>query len=162
MVGCAMSHYNLCQRLVDDPNHEFYLIIEDDITVCDNFANKLDSLLIELKGDTKWDLTYLGFRKYYMNSNDIKITNTLIQFSSKGNTGGGTYGYIIRKKGAKKLVDIADREGFKRAVDWFMIGTFDRVVAYKCEPELIFSEVASMTHHDTDIIDMEIRDPWLD
>ena len=162
MVGCAMSHYNLWKRLINDPDHEFYLIFEDDLKLCDNFHSKLNSLLIELEGDPKWDIVYLGFREYYMNSKDIEVSNTLIQFASEGNTGGGTYAYIIRKKGAKKLVDIANKEHIKRGLDWFMIGTFDRIVAYKCNPELVSTEVALMTAQDTDIVDTEIRDPWLD
>ena len=38
VIGCALSHYNLWKRLIDDSHHEYYVIMEDDFVLCSNFT----------------------------------------------------------------------------------------------------------------------------
>ena len=46
---------------------------------------------------------------------------------------------MIRKSGAENLIRIADTDGIRQAIDWFMIEQFDKLNCYKCNPELITS-----------------------
>lgn len=144
VLGCALSHFSRWQTiLLNDKmkNDDFALILEDDFEVCNNFLPQLNNLLDELAVDKKWDIVYLGFTDY-KNTNDTKVSDKLIQFSAdKRLNGGGTFSYIIRKRGAKKLFDLANKKSIQQAIDWFMIEQFGEVVAYKCEPELVFSKV---------------------
>ena len=61
-VGCALTHMNLWKRLMDDKEHDFYLIIEDDVeptfksfksfklTIFENIENmrKKDVIMLEI------------------------------------------------------------------------------------------------------------------
>ena len=144
VIGCALSHYALWELIANHNNFEeddFVLILEDDIEICDNFIMDFNNLLDELVNDKEWDITYLGFTDY-KNHKDTKISEKLIKFSGiRRLNGGGTFGYIIRKKGAQKLIQIANENKIQQAIDWFMIEQFDKLTCYKCEPELIFSKV---------------------
>jgi GR25 family glycosyltransferase involved in LPS biosynthesis len=145
IIGCGLSHFQLWEII---SNHQgfkeddFVLILEDDIELCDDFIIKFNNLLDNLVNDKEWDINYLGFTDY-KDHNDIKINDkNLIKFSGvRRLNGGGTFGYIIRKKGAQRLIEIAKKNKIQQAIDWFMIEQFDKIVCYKCEPELIFSKV---------------------
>jgi hypothetical protein len=65
--------------------------------------------------------------------------------------GGGTFGYLIRKSGAKKLITIADTDGIRQAIDWFMIEQFDKVCTYKCNPSLVTSLSTFDGNNDSDV-----------
>ena len=49
IIGCALSHYNLWQELLVDPVHDYYVVLEDDVTLCDNFKEKLDDVLNKIE-----------------------------------------------------------------------------------------------------------------
>ncbi len=144
VLGCALSHFKLWSLLANNKNIKddtFILILEDDIELCDNFIQKTNDLLDYLVTDDKWDITFMGFTDY-ADTNDTKINDKLIRFSGdKRLRGGGTFGYFIRKRGARKLIDLALKHKIRQAIDWFMIEQFDTVVCYKATPELIFSKV---------------------
>ena len=53
-----MSHYNLWKQLLNDNENEYYVILEDDITFCDNFKSKYDSLKEYF---IKEDMEFLGY-----------------------------------------------------------------------------------------------------
>ena len=42
VIGCALSHYDLWKQLVTDKKHDCYLVLEDDITLCQNFKARVD------------------------------------------------------------------------------------------------------------------------
>ena len=145
-LGCALSHFNIWNKYRQVPSYkenDFILILEDDITLCDNFNIKLNNLIDDLDKDEKWGMCFLGFTDY-TNYNDKKISDKLIRFSDEArNRGGGTFGYIIRKKAAEKLVQLALKYKIQQAVDFFIIEQFDEIVCYKCEPESVFSAMAN-------------------
>jgi len=146
VLGCALSHFNIWNKfrqIHQQKENDFILILEDDITLCENFNIKLNNLIDVLDKDEKWGLCFLGFTDF-KNFNDVKISDKLIRFSNEPrDRGGGTFGYIIRKKAAKKLVENALKYKIQQAIDWFMIEQFDEIVSYKAEPELIFSAMAN-------------------
>jgi GR25 family glycosyltransferase involved in LPS biosynthesis len=144
VLGCSLSHLLLWENILTNTNkkdNDFNLILEDDITLSNNFVEKLNNLLDELVNDNAWDIVYLGFTDY-KNTGDISISKHFIQFSGNRRLhGGGTFGYIIRKRGAKKLHKLAMERKIQQAIDWFMIEQFDKIIAYKTKEDLIFSEV---------------------
>ena len=60
--------------------------------------------------------------------------------------GGGTFGYVIRPKGAQKLLELVDKIGIQQPIDHFMIDQFDTLCVYKTVPHL-----AKAFNTDTDI-----------
>ena len=146
VLGCALSHFNIWNKYRQIPSYkenDFILILEDDITLCDDFNIKLNNLIDDLDKDPKWGLVFLGFSDY-RNFNDKKISDKLIRFSGETRlNGGGTYAYLIRKKAAEKLVQLALKYRIQQPIDWFLIEQMDEIVMYKCVKDLVFSVVAN-------------------
>ena len=153
MIGCALSHYNLWLKLTKDSTNEYYIIVEDDIEISDNFSKELDQAINLLNDNLNTinniDFLYLGYSKYddsenknYDGSgetNKVKIKEINIH-----NFVGGTFGYIVTKKGALKILEIIENEGIKYGIDWLMRkkskylnGPLNLVTI---QPNIIFSE----------------------
>ena len=144
VLGCALSHYSIWEIIMNSQlkDDDFILVLEDDLDFCDDFIVRFNNLLDELVEDKEWDTTFLGFTDYQDKYNDKKVSDSLIRFSGERRlNGGGTFGYLIRKRGARKYIELANKKKIQQAIDWFMIEQFDEVVSYKATPELIFSKV---------------------
>ena len=153
VLGCSLSHYLIWENIKQNKKlneNDFVLVLEDDIEFSQQFIMKFNNLLDELKNDDKWDTVFLGFTDY-KNVNDSKVSDSLIRFSGdKRVNGGGTFAYLIRKKGARKFVEQVKKNKIQQAIDWFMIEQFDNVVCYKATPELIVSKVHNEKSGDKD------------
>jgi len=104
-IGCSMSHVTLW-NMFKASDKKYFLILEDDALLTNNFKDKLTDLLNELK-NTKWDVLYL-------NENCLKhfgkkacdgpsYTENTIR---PNNVGYGLYGYIISRECVQKCDDV--------------------------------------------------------
>src|SRR5437868_3934873 len=123
VIGCALSHYNLWKKLLNDENNDKYLILEDDIELCDDFGNKLNMILNNI--DDQIDIFYIG---YHMFNRNRPIYNSKIvkneMYIDKFDTSiyiGGLFGYIITKSGVKKLLDFINKHGIQHGIDYLML-----------------------------------------
>lgn len=55
--GCYDSHLRLINKLKNEESN-YFLILEDDVEVCDNFIEKLERIINELPKE--WELLFLG------------------------------------------------------------------------------------------------------
>lgn len=153
ILGCALSHYKMWEKIsknVKLNNEDYVLIIEDDCYFIDNFETKLNLLLDELKYKL-WDICFIGYTDYKPLDNDEKNGNNLIKLCGDIRTrGGGTFGYLITKNGAKKYYELANDRCIQQPIDWFMIEQYDKLNVYKTYKDLIFSNIAGKGN-DSDI-----------
>jgi GR25 family glycosyltransferase involved in LPS biosynthesis len=141
-IGCALSHYNLWKRLLEDENHSYYLVLEDDFVLCEDFKNKIDKLESEFKEKEVIFLGYHMFERNRKNVKDIYDVNkeeTLIFPLNKDLYIGATFGYSINKTGAKNLIDYINKNGIKHGIDYLM-KIADTLNSYESQPHLLFSE----------------------
>jgi len=129
VIGCALSHYNLWKQLINDTNNEYYLIIEDDATLCENFNKKYENIMEEYKDEVlkDKDIIFFGYHMYenhresvrniYENNNENIILTPL----NKNLYMGGTHMYLITKEGARKMIDYISINGIKYAIDNVLI-----------------------------------------
>jgi GR25 family glycosyltransferase involved in LPS biosynthesis len=99
-IGCALSHKIVFEKILygDD---EYVLIIEDDIKFDNNFNEKLKNIFSKVPD---FDVLYLGYSlKKNISTNEV-ISN-LFNYVPDG-TVHGTFGYIINKKAASKMIDV--------------------------------------------------------
>ena len=75
VVGCALSHIKLWQRLVDDKENDYYLIFEDDVEFTDSYAWNLFSLMQSMT--FSWDVLYLGHLVRYEQMQDHRLEGAL-------------------------------------------------------------------------------------
>ena len=142
VMGCALSHYNLWTQLLDDHEHDYYMIMEDDFTLGDHFLNKLVALEPYFKAQEFIFLSYSMFAAhrneykslYYENNmNNIKMTGL-----NRNIYIGGFFSYTINKAGAQKMVDYIKLNGIKHGID-YLIKINHNLNAVELQPFITFS-----------------------
>jgi GR25 family glycosyltransferase involved in LPS biosynthesis len=142
VIGCALSHYQLWKQLLNDKNHSFYLIMEDDIEFCDDFKNKMENLMPNFVSN---EILYLGYHMFKKNRDKVRniydISREITNVISLDKTLyiGGTFSYSINKKGAKILIDYIENNGIKHGIDYVM-KIIPLLNSFECQPHLTFSE----------------------
>ncbi len=158
VVGCAMSHYLLWKSLLNDPNNEFYIIMEDDFELCHDFKRALHGLYDEFMNR---DVIFMG---YHMFSNKresvshIYNRKPLLKLDSASESNsyngldiaveplnkelyiGATHCYSVNKRGAKLLVDYIDKRGIKHGIDYLMKIADNGLECYETQPHLAFAD----------------------
>jgi GR25 family glycosyltransferase involved in LPS biosynthesis/glycosyltransferase involved in cell wall biosynthesis len=161
IMGCALSHLQLWKELVADKNHEYYLILEDDIVIqhIGHFKEQLEKLKPEMKNQ---EVLMLGYSMFPANREAVKeiydIEADLLQIKplNKDLYMGGTFAYSINKTGAQKLVDYIAIKGIKHGIDYLM----------KITPHLTMNEiqpliVRSVVYEDkTSLVDTDIQNNY--
>ena len=156
IVGCALSHIDLWIRLLEDPEYDTYLIVEDDVEFSNDFSSKLDTL----NTNPNWDVLMLGHHlrtpsenAYDRNSNPVcQRWNTVRSFSeSKGGTGG----YLIRKGGAFGMLKFIQETSMTNAIDTMIQHACDTIDVFYCFPHLVYADCA--TPKNIDLIDTDIQ-----
>jgi len=141
IIGCAYSHYYLWKQLIEDDEHEFYLVLEDDIELADNFKKIIDNNLKELKNK---ELIFFGYhmhghiRKNVKSIYDESKNNYKIE-KLKNHYIGGTFSYSINKKGAQYLLNFIEQNNIKNGIDYLM-GIKNLKIGYECVPHIVFSD----------------------
>lgn len=139
VIGCALSHYNIWRELIES-DKEYYVILEDDIELCNNFKVRLNTVLDNLDSD----ITYLGYTmtnenlyadsKRYRDDRNITINNFNVNQYL-----GGFFGYIITKDGATKMVEYIHKNGIKHGID-YLTKVNKNLTQKECQPHLVYSE----------------------
>lgn len=109
-IGCFLSHYNLAKQLLSEKNVDAYIVFEDDTAIPRNLLSHIETEMSELPED--WD--YLMF--YTIRANGDPITNKLNKLKSFW----GLNGYIINKKGARKLVEETNTNKIDGQIDSYL------------------------------------------
>lgn len=104
--GCALSHILIWHKLLEesDPNVKYFLILEDDAYLVNNFKEKLTKVLEDIDKKT-WDVLYLNencYKHFGVSCNGDDFSETTI---IPNRVGYGLYGYIINKNFVKKCID---------------------------------------------------------
>jgi GR25 family glycosyltransferase involved in LPS biosynthesis len=94
-VGCFLSHMTLYEKLLEDPNHDLYIIFEDDVVFASNFLKPAYNTIQYAPKD--WDLITFGAIREDIDSMTLNYIKYRVFW--------GLFGYAINKKGAKKIVD---------------------------------------------------------
>jgi GR25 family glycosyltransferase involved in LPS biosynthesis len=146
MVGCAMSHLQLCVQLLRDDEADVYCLLEDDLEYVPDFEKKLLHCAHELN-KTDWDMFYLGhhlWERYIDQEVHSKtIWPKVEQFDraeSLMRSMGGTGGYMINKKGAARLLEYINLTGMTNGIDTVQQKAADTINVFYAYPHLIYSE----------------------
>ncbi len=138
-IGCTLSHKLVFEKILYG-EHDYVLILEDDITFVDNFNDKLNNLL---KNMPSYDMLFLG----YHNKNDLKK----YEHYDTPYEIWGLFGYIINKKAAKRLLEVFP---ITLQIDSELPRAFPdlKVYAVKKEEKLILSDLSQEAYtYGTDI-----------
>lgn len=102
-IACSLSHATLWENIIKSNEDITNVILEDDVKFYLLFEQKINFFISKLPTD--WDVLYLG-RKYLTG----KVVNKYFVKGEKTTQRGhnvSSYGYVVKKKGCKKLLRIA-------------------------------------------------------
>lgn len=103
-IGCLMSHVQLWERLASEPHNDaFYMVLEDDTITTADFDTRYPKLLAELD-DLPWDWVFLYVHPMFASKNIYSIPGK--QLLNRGVAQWGSQGYLVSKRGARKLLDL--------------------------------------------------------
>ncbi len=122
-IGCALSHLALWQELAasDAPG---FLILEDDVTLCPGFGGQLVELCGALEDrHPAFDVLLLGCFDWHPRPEDDFETSAraarLRRFEGERYIG-GTFAYVVSRRGAQRLLAIVERDGIQNGIDRFI------------------------------------------
>lgn len=125
ILGCACSHIKLWSMLSESKKYDRYIIVEDDALLVPNFVEKLASQYKTLKDD--WDILFFGHHIIddYKDNNTFSLTETgraekWNMYISLQKSRGGTFGYMISKSGAQKMLSYICKTKMVNAIDTVM------------------------------------------
>jgi len=140
-IGCTLSHLHMWNEAVNYKG--ITVVFEDDLVLCDNFVKKFDTLLNYLINNQEWDVCFMGYLDDVPIYNDTILTElnefNIYEFNKviARRNGGGSHSYCINKRGATKLLKLANQYGIPQTIDWFMIEMFPYTNCIKCMPHLV-------------------------
>lgn len=154
-VGCALSYVNIWNRLLNDPDNEYYIIMEDDIDIVPNFQNKINLLDTQMK---EKDFVFLGYSMFeeernkqfnkYNNQNNILSIEKL----NRNLYLGGFFCYSINKTGASKILKYINENGIKHGIDYYN-KILPILNSYEVIPQLAFTQ----WNENNKVIDTDIQ-----
>lgn len=128
-VGCLLSHYmlwNMCDYLSE---YDEFLVLEDDVSLVDDFWNKFTEMKKHLPED--WQFLYLGYccfnPKNTIEVNDFVITSPIPPLC--------THAYLFKREALKTIIEtnMKAENHVDVQLQWF---TVPKLKYYMCFPQL--------------------------
>jgi GR25 family glycosyltransferase involved in LPS biosynthesis len=137
VMGCALSHLQLWEKLANDNHANSYLIMEDDVRFSNGWTNLWKSIVNFLPSDA--DVIYLGGVLPPNKSMLPHVTESINQYFArvKVNDLFGSmrryfhfcnYSYVLRKSGAQKLVQLVKERGIFTSGDHMIVNHGDSLL----------------------------------
>jgi GR25 family glycosyltransferase involved in LPS biosynthesis len=142
IVACALSHLELWRDVADGDGRSM-LIFEDDVSLVDDFTAQLSDVLGALQDHDDVDLVFLGYQRW-LNAPAVSTDNTAPQLQPMQweHFLGGTFAYVLTRVGARKLLEIVDRDGIQTGIDWLPLRHNAEMVALEISPALVSAQLA--------------------
>jgi len=141
VVGCALSHFYLIQKIVES-KLDHVLIFEDDVTFLPDFIKKYEIVLKNVPED--YDILYIGGNPELGGFRHIGSINDYVGVAND-DYGYGTYSYILSLEGAKKIIKFINKKGIQRAVDDLFRINCDTLNIYCTLEKITYSPVVGET-----------------
>ena len=141
-IGCAISHIELWQELMEDTTNNYYVIMEDDIKLKPNWytqlyknMNMLESTDMVMLGYSMFDNVRESVKSLYDNNDPIQLYNLALDKYI-----GGFFCYSINKTGAQKILQSMSLTGIKHGIDYLAVKTVSSLVKKEIRPQIAFTE----------------------
>lgn len=146
-ICCALSHYKLWKKLIEDNSSQNYLILEDDVVFEKGFSEFWNKIFSNFVPES-YNLIYLGgcqpwnkpkYHEAVKRYNDYFYNVKKNDFFSKGDHFWHmtTCSYIISKQAANLMCQYIDQFGMDKPLDFFMLRFFDNNKLFS-DPDSVF------------------------
>jgi GR25 family glycosyltransferase involved in LPS biosynthesis len=155
IVGCALSHKNIWENLINEKLKNYYIILEDDVTLHSQFKKYLNNIQLNLHQIKEWDILFLGYSMFdntkslYNPINQNDNINISIKRLDVNNYIGGFYSYIISKSGAEKILKYINDNGIKHGID-YLIKIYPNLVCYQLDKFIVYTDWVQNINSDVD------------
>ena len=143
-VGCALSHFALWRQLArsDAPG---YLVFEDDAEPCAGLVARLLDTGPGARGLLSHDMIFLGYFRWSGDAGAVAPAATRVRLQPMDwpDYVGGTFGYVISRRGAERLVALASRDGIRHGIDRFVHVHSDELDVMRLVPDLVRAPLAT-------------------
>jgi len=138
VMGCALSHLGLWEKLANDKLAKSYLIMEDDVVLFDRWILRWMTAAKAIPEDA--DVIYLGgilppnkaaFAQVAEKVNDYfgKVApNTLYSSSPRRYFHFCNYAYVLTQRGARKLIELVKEKGIFTSGDHMIVNHGDNLL----------------------------------
>lgn len=135
-IGCFLSHYQLAKKLLNDPDHEIYLILEDDAGIRKETLREIQEVLDIAPPD--WDILLLGYHR---------VNGLPLNSFTKVTGFWGTFGYLINKKGAALFVAEVEATKIDAQIDAYLswMSQIGKMNIYATKKDVIYDN--NITNH---------------
>ena len=147
VIGCALSHLLLYQKLLKSEN-DGCIIFEDDISTNEKLNTKIHRVfkILEFKNPDIIFFTTCLISKNFEKETKIVLYEKLSEI--KNISYGGTGGYYISRKGALQVLNFIDSNTLTEAIDAILFQQVDKLKIYFVLPPLFEQNIY---YNDTDI-----------
>jgi len=137
-VGCFLSHYQLAKNLIEDPLYDYYLILEDDITIEPHIYDYITQSIHE--APTDWDILLFSWIRLRPSKNPIENP-----FFKKLDSFWGMQCYVINTKGATQLVEEVETTKIDGQIDSYLsrMAQQKKLEIYAFKTKLAYSDSAT-------------------
>lgn len=146
VIGCALSHLKLYQKLLEDDEVHGYVVFEDDIVSNESFQKRMKRAITILENKTRPDIIYFITTPGPNPTWDYGIVKKESRAEINKFSIGGTGCYYISKHGAKTVIDFVEQHTLDEAIDAILFKQASNLNMYFVIPCIIDQETA-----DTDI-----------
>jgi GR25 family glycosyltransferase involved in LPS biosynthesis len=144
VIGCALSHLNLWKELISDKDNNYYIILEDDVTLTDGCKERINKLTNEFENK---DFIMLGYSMWENKRNKVKEIYDVIDKNTKIEIKplnrnlyiGGFFSYSINKNGANKIINYIEQNGIKHPIDNLIENIIDLYI-YELQPHIVHTD----------------------
>jgi GR25 family glycosyltransferase involved in LPS biosynthesis/glycosyltransferase involved in cell wall biosynthesis len=140
VVACALSHLALWSDLVakDAPG---MLVLEDDAILCPGFDRRLEEFCVVLDQHAPgFDLSFLGIADWQPRPEDDFEKNhgaVAVRRFDGSRYLGGTFAYIVSRRGAQRLLALVERDGIQNGIDRFVHRKESELSLWVAAPHLV-------------------------
>ena len=144
LVGCALSHLRIYDQFLRG-EAKVAMVFEDDATCTDAFVQWFRELDCSLFANGI-DLLYLGYHCVtQQKEEEERRKKTKVSYrkwsvgSSLRESLGGTFAYMITRKGAELLLAYIEKHGIKHGIDTVQQKAADALSIWVCDPVVVTS-----------------------
>ena len=140
-TACAISHLALWWEVANGDGRPM-LILEDDATFVADFNSRLVEVCADLaEPQSPIDVVMLGLL-YWSGATVPTAPCQQVQPVNLDGVMGGTFGYVITQRGARRLWEIVQRDGIPTGIDTFLLAQRGAVGVGQAVPALVDAPVA--------------------
>lgn len=136
-IACFLSHLKCLKQFLKSDD-EYVAILEDDVDIEKDFTKKINNLLNELnKNNENFDIIFLGGTRVC----GSKYSKSLLKIKQiNKDCNAGTFGYLLSKKGAQKMLDKFNQDGIYKMYDHQLRDYFKYLNVFTCNPPIIIHD----------------------